>query len=83
MCELSSKQMAHDESLTYPVKIEKSLAVSPIREYKQREFAGGAKKAILSVEQMLGDMGKKATREMETQTESSCLKCNYCSHACV
>lgn len=76
----SSKRMigVHDDSLTYPgsVKTEKTIQVSPIREVYQNK-----KSSILSVDQMLS--GKKATREMETQTESSCLKCNYCHHACV
>lgn len=80
----SSKRMigvSHDESLTYPasVKVEKSIPVSPIREvYASKQ---NKKSSILSVDQMLS--GKKATREMETQTESSCLKCNYCHHSCV
>lgn len=74
----------NDDSFVYPnIKVEKNMPVSPIREYKPCTVT---KKSILSVDQMLStdsSSNKKSTRTIETQTDNSCLKCNYCNHSCL
>ena len=62
--------------ISYPVKLEKCSQLS--ESYKTNSSA----RKILSVDQMLAPSGK-STKEMQTQTDSSCLNCPYCSNSCI
>ena len=62
--------------IVYPVKLEKCAQLS--ESFKTNSSA----RKILSVDQMLAPSGK-STKEMQTQTDNSCLSCPYCSNSCI